>query len=50
MNITNSPSISATSPMRVVMKAFFAALAASGRSDQNPINRYEQSPTPSQPR
>ena len=38
-NITNSPSISSTSPTRVVMNAFFAARAASGRSDQNPINR-----------
>ena len=38
------------SPIRVTTKAFFAALAASGRSNQNPISRYEHRPTPSQPR
>jgi hypothetical protein len=37
------------SPMRVVMKAFFAAVAAAGRSNQNPIRRYEQTPTSSHP-
>ena len=36
-----------TSPMRVVMKAFFAASAADRRSHQNPISRNEQNPTPS---
>ena len=39
-----------TSPTRVVMKAFFPALAAAGRSNQNEMSRYEQRPTPSQPR
>ena len=37
------------SPMRVVTNAFFAAVAFSDFSNQKPINRYEQSPTPSQP-
>ena len=31
------------------MNAFLAASAAAFRSYQNPIRRYEQSPTPSQP-
>ena len=38
------------SPMRLVTKAFFPAVAAVGRSCQNEISRYEQVPTPSQPR
>jgi hypothetical protein len=33
-----------------VTNAFLAALEAAGRSNQNPIRRYEQSPTPSHPR
>ena len=36
-----------TSPMRVVMNAFFAASVADLRSHQKPISRYEPSPTPS---
>ena len=36
------------SPMRVVTNAFFAAAAALGRSIQNPISRYDASPTSSQ--
>ena len=40
----------AVSPIRVVTNAFFAAFAFSVFSNQNPISRYEQSPTPSQPR
>ncbi len=32
-----------------MMKAFFAAVAAAGRSDQKPISRYDARPTPSQP-
>ena len=35
--------------MRVVMNAFFAASAAAGLSNQKPISRYEQRPTPSHP-
>ena len=37
-----------TSPMRVVMNAFFAASAAERRSHQWPMSRYEPSPTSSQ--
>ena len=29
--------------------AFFAATAADGSCDQNPISRYDAKPTPSQP-
>jgi len=36
------------SPMRVVMNAFFAAAAALGLSIQNPISKYDASPTSSQ--
>ena len=37
--ISTIPSNIAASPTRVVMKAFFAALDADGRSYQNPISR-----------
>jgi hypothetical protein len=40
----------AVSPILVVMKAFLAAFAFSVFSNQKPISRYEQRPTPSQPR
>ena len=43
------PIRNAASPIRVTMNAFFAAAAAAGRSNQNPISRYEQRPTPSHP-
>ena len=36
------------SPMRVVMNAFFAAAAALGRWIQNPMSKYDASPTNSQ--
>jgi hypothetical protein len=36
------------SPKRVTMNAFFAAAAALGRWNQNPISRYEVRPTSSQ--
>ena len=36
------------SPNLVTMNAFFAAAAAAGRSNQNPISRYEETPTSSQ--
>jgi hypothetical protein len=36
------------SPIRVVMNAFLAAAAALGFSYQNPINKYEETPTNSQ--
>src|SRR5260370_14401445 len=37
------------SPMRLTMNAFLPASAFAFSVNQNPINRYEQSPTPSQP-
>ncbi len=47
--ISARPISIAVSPIRVVTNAFFAALAFSVFSNQKPIRRYEQSPTPSQP-
>ena len=44
------PTSISVSPMRVVMNAFFAASAFASLSNQKPINRNEQSPTPSHPR
>ena len=44
------PTSMSVSPTRVVMKAFFAAFALAVDSYQKPISRYEQRPTPSQPR
>lgn len=38
-----------TSPTRLTRNAFFAAVAALGLCCQNPISRYEATPTPSQP-
>ena len=38
------------SPMRFVMNAFLPAVAADSRVCQNAMSRYEQVPTPSQPR
>jgi hypothetical protein len=38
------------SPTRVVMNAFLPANAAPWRSNQNEMSKYEQRPTPSQPR
>jgi hypothetical protein len=48
-NTRKIPMSIAVSPMRVTMKAFLPASAATFRSYQNAISRYEQSPTPSQP-
>ena len=48
--ISARPISIAVSPIRVVTNAFFAALAFSVFSNQKPISRYEQRPTPSQPR
>ena len=42
------PSKKKISPTRVVRNAFFAAAAADGFWYQNPINKYEVSPTSSQ--
>jgi hypothetical protein len=38
------------SPTRLVTKAFLPAVAALSRSCQNEMRKYEQVPTPSQPR
>ena len=38
-----------TSPTRLAINAFLAAVAYAGFSFQKPINRYEARPTPSQP-
>ena len=38
------------SPTRLTTKALIAAALADGRSYQQPISRYEQTPTPSQPK
>jgi hypothetical protein len=44
------PSANPKSPTRLTTKALMAAALAAGRSYQNPINRYEHNPTPSQPK
>src|SRR3954451_11500979 len=46
----NIASMNPKSPTRFVTNAFLPATAAVLRSNQNDTNRYEQSPTPSQPR
>ena len=46
--MSSTASRNAKSPKRVTMNAFFAAAAADGRSNQNPISRYEARPTSSQ--
>ena len=38
------------SPIRLVTKAFLPADALAGSVNQNEMRRYEQAPTPSQPR
>ncbi len=38
-----------TSPTRLTTNAFFAAVAALGLWYQNPMSRYDASPTPSHP-
>ncbi len=48
-NITMIASDSPTSPTRLAMNAFLAAVAASGLSYQNAMSRYDARPTPSQP-
>ena len=47
--IRNIPSRKPASPMRLTMKAFLPASDALCFSNQNPMSRYEQRPTPSQP-
>jgi len=43
------PSKKPASPIRFTMNAFIPAAAFLGSWYQNPIRRYEQSPTPSHP-
>ena len=47
---TNIAVITPQSPMRLVTNAFFPATAALSRVCQNEMRKYEQAPTPSQPR
>ena len=44
------PSRKPKSPTRLTMNAFMLAAIAVGRVYQNPISRYETSPTASQPK
>src|SRR4029079_15834835 len=48
-NNASMPSMNPKSPMRLTMNAFLPASAADCFVNQNPISRYEQRPTPSQP-
>jgi hypothetical protein len=48
--ISATPAIKKQSPILLTATALSAADLASARTSQNPIRRYEQSPTPSQPR
>src|SRR5689334_14883887 len=48
-NSSSIPSTKPQSPMRFTMNAFLPASDADFLTNQKPINRYEQSPTPSQP-
>jgi hypothetical protein len=48
--IIETPAIKKQSPIRFTATAFRAAERASALESQKPIRRYEQSPTPSQPR
>ena len=45
----SAPIVNARSPTRFTTNAFMPAEAFSFFSNQNPISRYEQRPTPSQP-
>jgi hypothetical protein len=49
-NISMIASAMPTSPTRLSTNAFLAAAAADGLCCQNPMSRYDASPTPSQPR
>jgi len=50
LKMRNIPIMKPQSPTRLTTKAFLPADAARSRSNQNEIRRYEQVPTPSQPR
>ncbi len=49
-NTRHMATITPQSPIRLVTNAFFPAVALAGSVNQNEISRYEQAPTPSQPR
>ena len=49
VKIRNIPSRKPASPIRFTMKAFLPASLALCFSNQKPMSRYEQRPTPSQP-
>ena len=49
-NVTNMPTMKPQSPTRLVMKAFLPAVALASFSNQKEMRKYEQAPTPSQPR
>src|SRR5262245_14794558 len=49
-NARNIASMKPQSPTRLVMNAFWPADALASLENQNAIRRYEQVPTPSQPR
>ena len=46
----NNATRKAASPKRLKIIAFFATLEALSRSNQKPMRKYEQTPTPSQPK
>ena len=48
-NIMNIATRKPKSPIRFMMNAFFPASALTFSEYQNPMRRYEQSPTPSHP-
>src|SRR5207237_2133563 len=50
VNTRNTATMKPQSPTRLVTNAFLPALRALSRSNQNEIRKYEQAPTPSQPR
>jgi hypothetical protein len=49
LKIRNMPRTKLASPIRFTMKAFFPASDALCFSNQKPMRRYEQRPTPSHP-
>ena len=49
MNSSSTPSTNPKSPIRLTMNAFLPASEADFLTNQKPISRYEQRPTPSQP-
>ncbi len=48
--VRNIATMKPQSPTRLVTNAFFPAVAFASSLNQNEIKKYEQTPTPSQPR